>query len=138
MAAQKPIYRKVLRTYRFKDKDPVCGEMMTLVDEAGLRGKKNVGKVATLAALSHGCVDALLYGETRKPQNATIMAIATSLGYERRWQRTTNKWELEAELKKARAFIAAQARLRAKVLGKKKPKKKSKKGGKVVAFRKAA
>lgn len=118
---------KIIRSYRFKDKDPVCDEIATLVEDAGLKGKQHVDKIATLATLANGTVDALLYGETRLPRNSTIMAIATSLGFERRWQRTTNKWDLEAELAKAREFIKAQRRLAEKARAKKPRKRKVKK-----------
>lgn len=114
---------KQYRTYRFVNKDPVCDEIATLVDDAGLRGRQNTGKVATLATLAKATVDALLYGETRQPRNSTVMAIATSLGYERTWKRTTNKFELEEELKKAREFIRAQAKLKEKAAKRSKPKK---------------
>jgi hypothetical protein len=103
------------RTYNFTDKDPVCGELANLVDAAGLRGKKHIGKVATLATLAHGTVDGILYGDTKKPQNATVMAIATSLGFERRWVTSESKaWNLEDELAKARKFIKHQRELMAK------------------------
>jgi transcriptional regulator with XRE-family HTH domain len=97
---------KVIRTYNWVDKDPVCDEMMMLVKDAGLQGPKHTGKIAILATLSKSTVDNLLYGKTRKPQNNTIMAIATSLGYERTWKRTSSKWDLEQELEEARAFVA--------------------------------
>lgn len=116
---------KLYRTYRFTEKDPVCDEVMNLVDEAGLRGKKNTGKIAILATLAKGTVDALLYGDTKRPRNSTVMAIATSLGYVRTWQRTTNKFDLEAELKDARQFIRDQAHVKEKA--KPKAKKRSKK-----------
>lgn len=99
------------RTYRFIKKDPICDEIATLVDDAGLRGRHNTGKVATLATLAKQTVDNLLYGDTRSPQNRTIMSIATSLGYERTWKRTTNKFDVDAELVKARAFIKEQRKL---------------------------
>lgn len=117
---------KIIRTYRYKDKDPVCDEIATLVDDAGLRGKQHTSKIATLATLAKGTVDALLYGETRLPRNSTVMAIATALGFERRWQRTANGWDLEAELKKAREFIRAQRKLREKS----KPRKRKRKAKK--------
>jgi hypothetical protein len=124
---------KQFRTYRFTNKDPVCDEVASLVNEAGLRGRQHTGKIATLATLAKATVDALLYGATRQPRNSTVMAIATSLGYERRWQRTTNKFELEAELKKAREFIRAQAKLKEKAAKskskKRKPRAKVTKGG---------
>lgn len=128
---------KQYRTYRFTEKDPVCGEVMNLVDEAGLRGKKNTGKIAVLATLAKGTVDALLYGDTKRPRNSTVMAIATSLGYVRTWQRTTNKFDLEAELKDARQFIRDQAHVKEKVKPKKKRARRISIPSKVRAKRKA-
>lgn len=105
------------RTYSFVDKDPVCDELASLVDAVGLRGKKHTGKIAILATCAKGTVDGILYGETKRPHNATVMAIATGLGYERRWVAAQGKWNLEEELKLARAFIKKQREL----LDKKKP-----------------
>jgi len=121
-------YVKVSRTYRFMDKDPVCDELRTLVADAGLSGKKKAHIVAKLATLSPSTIVNLFFGHTRKPQNATVMSIATSLGYERHWQRTTNKWDLDTELKAAREFIKRQAELRAKAKPEAKRKGKKKKG----------
>lgn len=102
------------RTYNFTNKDPVCDELANLVDAAGLRGAKNTGKVAILATLSKGTVDGILYGDTKKPQNATVMAIATSMGFERRWVANQDKsWNLEEQLTLARAFIKKQRELMA-------------------------
>lgn len=118
---------KQFRTYRFTNKDPVCDEVATLVDDAGLRGRQHTGKIATLSTLAKSTVDGLLYGDTCHPRNSTVMAIATSLGFERTWKRTTNRFDLEAELKKAREFIRAQAKMREKA---KRPKKKPRKAKK--------
>lgn len=94
------------RTYNFRDKDPVCDELGNLVDAAGLRGKQHIGKIAMLATLAYGTVDGILYGETKKPRHDTVMAIATAMGFERRWVASSDrKWNLEEELAKARAFI---------------------------------
>jgi hypothetical protein len=114
---------KVIRTYRFLDKDPVCDELRTLVQDAGLYSKDKLGVVAILATLSKATLHNLFFGGTRNPQNRTVMAIATSLGYERRFQRTSNRWDYEEELAKAREFIKQQAKLRAKHAPKKKKRK---------------
>lgn len=111
------------RTYRFTEKDPVCGEVMLMVDQAGLRGKQHVGKIALLATKAHGTIEGILYGDTKRPQNATIMSIATALGFVRTWQRTTNKFDLEAELERARVYIRAQRKLLDKAPKKKTAKK---------------
>jgi hypothetical protein len=73
----------LLRTYRFVDKDPVIDELRTLVNDEGLSKKLSI--VATLANLHPSTVKNMFHGATKKPQNATVMGIVTSLGYERQW-----------------------------------------------------
>lgn len=102
------------RTYRFTEKDPVCDEIMNMVDAVGLRGKHNTGKVAILATKAKATIDGILYGDTRRPQNATVMSIATALGFERKWVTTSGKWKLEEELAAARTFIKAERKRMAK------------------------
>ena len=94
------------RTYNFTNKDPVCDELGNLVDAVGLRGRKNIGKIAMLATVAYGTVDGILYGDTKKPQNATVMANATAMGFTRKWVVDSDtKWNLEEQLTAARAFI---------------------------------
>lgn len=93
------------RTYRFTDKDPVCGEVMLMVEQVGMRGKQYTGRIAILATKSKATIDGILYGDTKRPQNATVMSIATALGFERTWQRTSNKRDLNDELRLAREYI---------------------------------
>lgn len=129
------------RTYRFTEKDPVCGEVMNMVDQAGLRGPKNVSKVAILATLAHGTVDGILYGDTKRPQNATVMKIATALGFKREWVRDVDNWDVETELVAARKWIKQQRELMAqerKGLVKRKSRKKGAPKLKLVKGGKAA
>ena len=60
------------RTYRFTEKDPVCGEIMNMVEQRGLRGKQHTGKIAILATKAKATIDGILYGDTKRPQNATV------------------------------------------------------------------
>ncbi len=94
------IYR-TLRTYRFTDKDPVCDELKTVVQDMGLF--KNLAHVADLANLHKSTVSNLFHGKTRKPQNATCMAILTSLGYKREIVKARDV-DVEKELEFARAW----------------------------------
>lgn len=126
------------RTYNFVNKDPVCDELANLVDAVGLRGPKNTGKIAILATCAKATVDGILYGDTKKPQNATVMGIATALGYERRWHIAGGKWNLEDELVKAREFIKAQKKLMEKAKKKPARKRAAKKGGHLKLVPKAA
>jgi len=92
---------KMLRTYRFIDKDPVIDELRTIVQDEGLYKRLRI--VAELSNLSPSTLSALFHGATRKPQNATVMAIATCLGYERTW-RKARKLNADEELVLAKAW----------------------------------
>lgn len=92
---------KLLRTYRFLDKDPVCGELQTLLQDEGLFSRLNL--VAELANLSPATLHAIFHGGTRRPQNSTVMGIATALGYQRSWIKE-RKLNAEEELILARAW----------------------------------
>jgi hypothetical protein len=85
----------LLRTYRFIDKDPVCDECRTIINDEGL--SKRLSIVATLANLHPSTVKNMLHGATKKPQNATVMAILTSLGYTRKIVKE-RKLNIEEEL----------------------------------------
>jgi len=117
----------------------VCDGLANLVDAAGLRGKKNIGKVATLASVAYGTVDGILYGETKKPRHDTVMAIGTAMGFERRWVASSDKsWNLEEQLELARKWNKKQRELMAqdrKAAPKKKAAKRGKANLKLVASR---
>lgn len=99
---------KVLRTYRFIDKDPVKDELQTMLQDEGLFSKKNMGKLAALASLSKSTLDNLFFGDTRKPQNATVMALVTAVGYERKFVKV-RKLNFDEELVFARQWNKKQA-----------------------------
>lgn len=99
---------KVLRTYRFIDKDPVKDKLQTMLQDEGLFGKKNMSRVAALASLSPSTLDNLFFGDTRKPQHATVMAIVTACGYEMEFKRA-RKLNFEEELVFARQWNKKQA-----------------------------
>jgi hypothetical protein len=95
----------VYRTYNFIDKDPVIDEMRTLVKDEGLIKKLNI--VHELSGVSVSTLTNWFDGETKAPQNRTISAVATALGYERKWQKTKDL-DIDAELKKAKAWAERQ------------------------------
>lgn len=99
---------KVLRTYRFLDKDPVIDKVRTVLQDRGLYGKKNMGKVAQLASLAPATLDNMFFGDTRKPQHATVMGIITAVGYEMQFVEA-RKLNFEKELEFARAWNKRQA-----------------------------
>jgi hypothetical protein len=91
----------LLRTYRFIEKDPVVDELRTLVNDVGLSKKLTI--VATLANLHPSTVKNLFHGDTKRPQNATAMAIATCVGYTRKWVKE-HELNVDKELEVARQW----------------------------------
>jgi len=92
---------KTNRTYRWRDKDPVCDELRTMLQDVGLYNR--LGHVAILSGRSLGTIKGIFHGETKRPQNNTIMSIATSAGFDRKWVRE-RKFNIEEELVIARAW----------------------------------
>jgi len=111
---------RLLRNYRFIDKDPVCDELRTLVTDRGLIDQ--LARVAELAGLSPTTVHNLFNGETKKPQNRTVMGIASSVGYRREW--VSLDFDLEKELAAARKWNAKEKE-RVAALRPKQPTKRS-------------
>lgn len=105
---------RVLRTYRWIDKDPVVDELRTMVNDEGLSKRLNI--VADLASLARTTVHNLFKGETKRPQNATVMAIVTSLGYQRKFVRE-RKLNIEEELPLAIAWLKRERAKRAEQAG---------------------
>jgi hypothetical protein len=114
-------YYRVLRTYRFIDKDPVCDRVKTVDQDEGL--EKRLQVVADLAGLNINTVRALLFGGTKSPQNRTIMAIMTSLGYEHSFAKS-RKLNVDEELEFARAYNKKE---KARIQGLKSSKSRKKK-----------
>ena len=105
-------YLKIHRTYRFRDKDPVIDEMRTLVQDEGLIKKLRI--VSQLSGVSTTTLDNWFNGDTISPQNRTICAVTSSLGYARKWEKVTDI-VIETELKIAMAWNKRQAKLREQV-----------------------
>jgi hypothetical protein len=100
----------LLRTYRFTDKDPVVDELRTMVKDAGL--DKRLEILAELASLHKSTPKNLFHGDTKRPQNATVMAIAHATGHKRQWvkDRSIN---VDEELVFARKWNAREQEKRA-------------------------
>lgn len=94
---------KILRTYRFMDKDPVIDEIRTALQDERLM--ERLGIAADLASLSPSTLRNWFHGDTRKPQFASAMAIMSSIGYEHKWVRG-RRVDVDSELKVARAWLA--------------------------------
>jgi hypothetical protein len=98
------IYKRTLRTYRFIDKDPIKDKLQTALQDAGLFSKKGLRQAAVLANLSYATLDNLFFGDTRRPQNATVDGLLSAIGYERVIRRVRTIKDLDAELAEARAW----------------------------------
>lgn len=65
-------------TYLFKDKDPAIDYLRSPFEE----NTESINAIANRAGISHSTVSAIFYGDTRKPQFATIVRIARAIGPE--------------------------------------------------------
>lgn len=71
----------VYRNYQYLTKDPICGSLKTMIRSDEHLKNKDVSALSGVSATTvHGWLD----GPTVRPQNATITAVAASLGYVRR------------------------------------------------------
>lgn len=113
-------YTRVLRPYNFIDKDPVIDEVRTVVQDEGLI--KKLGIVADLSSLSKATIDSWFNGDTKRPQNASIMAVMISLGYQRTWKKE-RKVDVDRELELARAWLKRERAKRVANQPKRKRKK---------------
>jgi hypothetical protein len=102
-------FLQTYRTYRFIDKDPVIDEIRTLVKDEGLISKLNI--VHELSGVSTSTLENWFNGDTKSPQNRTICAVTSALGYKRKWSKE-REIELEKELKIAKAWKARQDKAR--------------------------
>lgn len=93
------------RTYNFIDKDPIIAEMRKLIREEGLMAKLDL--VHQLSGVSVSTLHNWFDGDTKSPQNRTVQAIATSLGYEAVWTKN-KKLDIERELAAAKRWQEKQ------------------------------
>lgn len=113
---------KIYRTYRFRTKDPVIDELRTLVQDEGLIKKLHL--VHVLSGVSTSTLDNWFNGDTVSPQNRTICAVTSALGYARRWEKQGD-FDMANELKIAAEWNKKEERRRLKEAEKAtKPKKK--------------
>lgn len=77
------VYRRMIRTYRFMDKDPIKDKLQTALQDAGLFSRSSLKKLAIIANISYATLDNLFFGDTKRPQNATVEGILGAAGLER-------------------------------------------------------
>ena len=69
----------VYRTYRFIDKDPIIDAVRTVVEDTHLSHHK----VHEVSGVAQATLDNWFEGSTRRPQNTTVTAVTSALGYVR-------------------------------------------------------
>lgn len=72
------------KSYNFKDKDPVIDRLRTIIDRSGWA----YSRVADESGVSVQTLYNWFDGATRRPQYATVMAVAQALGYRASFVRT--------------------------------------------------
>jgi hypothetical protein len=104
------VIRRTLREYRFMDKDPIKDEMQTALADAGFKTKKDMEHLAVLANVSKQTLLNLFWGDTKRPQNATVEGTLRAAGLERQIVQVRKIKDLDAELEVARAFNRKEAK----------------------------
>ncbi len=64
------------RTYVFRDKDPVIDVLRTAKDDAKIK----TSVISTNSGVSNSALHGWFHGKTRKPQFATVVAVARAIG----------------------------------------------------------
>jgi hypothetical protein len=119
---------KLYRTYRFLDKDPIIDAIRTCVQDE----KLTYHKVGQISGVADATLSNWFDGETRKPNNCTVTAVSSALGYVRhdRLDRDGNlvvafekarEYDWQKEIERNADFLLKQG---------KKPRKRAKKNGK--------
>lgn len=67
---------KLYNTYRFENKDPA----IKLLRDKFVALDTTVAQVSAKSGVSQACIRNQFWGTTRRPQHATIMAIARAMG----------------------------------------------------------
>lgn len=116
----------IYRTYRWIDKDPIIDAVRTVVEDEKLK----TSAVHNISGVATATLENWFNGDTRKPQNATLTAVTSALGYVRH-DRLNRDGSVAVAFEKARDLdwrkeIEKQADFMLEQ-GKKKPKKRAKK-----------
>src|SRR4051812_29648418 len=99
---------RILRTYRYIDKNPVIDRMRTALQDAGVGvEEKRLQVAADISGISRSCLHGLFHGNTRNPQHRTVAGLMTAFGYEEHWRRK-RRIDLEHERKVAADWLKRQ------------------------------
>jgi transcriptional regulator with XRE-family HTH domain len=113
-------FLRIYRTYNMIDKDPCIDKVRTIVQDEGLF--KNLTALGEISSVSSSTLNNWFHGETKRPQNATIMAVLSSLGYKQEYVKEKTI-DVEKERKAGQAWLEKRAEEREKT-----PKKKTANG----------
>ena len=80
-------YLKPYKSYSFRDKDPCIDIIRTVVEDSG----KSYVKIHESSGVSVGTLSNWFGGKTRRPQFATVNAVALALGHEFRCYRKNGR-----------------------------------------------
>ena len=75
------------KTYSFKDKDPVIDQLRTIKKDVGMTDRD----IHLVSGVSTTCLRGWFKGITRRPQHATIKAVAVAMGYDYRLVKARRK-----------------------------------------------
>jgi transcriptional regulator with XRE-family HTH domain len=78
--------KQLYKTYSFKDKDPVIDRLRTMIQKEGL----TYSEIAELSGVSVQTMYNWFDGAVRKPQYATVCAVAGALGYKQVFRKGVN------------------------------------------------
>ena len=118
-------FLRIYRTYSMVDKDPCIDRVRTIVQDEGLF--KNLSAVADISSVSSSTLNNWFHGETKRPQNATIQAVLSSLGYKTEYVKEKDI-DVEKERKAGQVWLEKRAEEREKESPKKKTNGHAKKG----------
>jgi transcriptional regulator with XRE-family HTH domain len=110
-------FLRIYRTYNMVDKDPAIDKVRTIVQDEGLF--KNLSAVSDISSVSASTLNNWFHGETKRPQNATIQAVLSSLGYKTEYVKD-HEIDVEKERKAGQAWLEKRAEEREKESPKKK------------------
>lgn len=70
--------QRLYKTYLFKDKDPIIDLLRTVIKQTGAE----FGDIAVKSGVSENTIRRWFYGDTRRPQHASVVAVARAIGYD--------------------------------------------------------
>lgn len=82
---------KLYRAYNFKNKDPAIDELRTLIEDAhGERVKgSHLREIEENGGPSTSAMRNWFFGATRRPSNCTLEAAGRTLGFKRKWTKSS-------------------------------------------------